>query len=312
MERIEALIKESRRWAGKTRVREVLEPAFLFLRDTLHIDAGFCLYNRAASGRRDSHSWGFETPIDVLTQAVEASVDRLPEIEETPHWILAETSPHAWRPILERERIVQTGAWILRVHDEMVGLVVLGRRRLDMGDSDIVSLCMVQISMVTEMMILRRDAEYVGLRDPLTGLLNRRGFMQAFDEKTASAEASDTLMLTVIDIDEFKQTNDDYGHLAGDDLLIRVARTLEEHLSVYDGLAARFGGDEFVLFAKVPTDDTDLVQRYVASWCQEIGVQVSVGSAVFGRDGHDFDHCFSTADHRLYQRKAITRSVGLT
>ncbi len=82
-------------------------------------------------------------------------------------------------------------------------------------------------------------------RDPLTGLLNRRGFELAVHRATKNAATRGAVM--VCDIDHFKQVNDGYGHAAGDNVIAEVAAELQRHLGSNTAIA-RFGGEEFVAF----------------------------------------------------------------
>ena len=82
------------------------------------------------------------------------------------------------------------------------------------------------------------------LRDPLTGLLNRRGFEAALDEMLAAGVRSGAVV--VLDIDNFKRINDGYGHPAGDRVIVELARTLDRS-AIGGARLARFGGEEFVV-----------------------------------------------------------------
>lgn len=85
-------------------------------------------------------------------------------------------------------------------------------------------------------------------RDPLTGVYNRRHFREAFEQALhAHNDDGKPLALLLLDLDNFKQINDTYGHLAGDDCLCHAARCIEEVAATRGGLLARFGGEEFVV-----------------------------------------------------------------
>lgn len=91
-------------------------------------------------------------------------------------------------------------------------------------------------------------------RDPLTGVYNRGHFHEAFKQALdARKDDGKPLALLLLDLDHFKQINDTYGHLAGDDCLRHAARCVEEVVSTRGGLVARFGGEEFV--AVLPATD---------------------------------------------------------
>lgn len=84
-------------------------------------------------------------------------------------------------------------------------------------------------------------------RDPLTGLLNHRAFHRHFDEEAdRSRRENKSLVVAVMDLDNFKFFNDAYGHVAGDEVLREVAKVLRQSCRSYDTVA-RFGGDEFVM-----------------------------------------------------------------
>ena len=83
--------------------------------------------------------------------------------------------------------------------------------------------------------------------DPLTGLANRRVFDRVLDmEMERSKRARTPLSLAIFDLDDFKRINDTYGHIMGDEVLVKFSKKLKATTRRYD-LAARFGGEEFVL-----------------------------------------------------------------
>jgi diguanylate cyclase (GGDEF)-like protein len=91
------------------------------------------------------------------------------------------------------------------------------------------------------------ESEHRARHDPLTGLLNRSGLMEALATAITRAKSSDTCVgLVFSDLDRFKVVNDSLGHSVGDDLLVAVANRLRESVRTAD-VVARFGGDEFVV-----------------------------------------------------------------
>ena len=150
------------------------------------------------------------------------------------------------------------------------------------------------------------------MRDPLTGLANRR----AYDERVAQEFArwkrfGGPLALLVLDVDDFKQINDQFGHKSGDKALIMVAKILEERLRETDFIA-RFGGEEFVvLLIGAERDDAlrlaDGMRQAVAEGGlhasgKPVKVTVSVGMASFA-DADTPEVVFERADGALYQAK---------
>jgi len=103
-------------------------------------------------------------------------------------------------------------------------------------------------------------------RDELTGLGNRKALYRGFDEIKKDASDDKSLFMMVVDIDYFKQYNDRYGHVKGDDCLVFVSRTLEEIFP--DFKVIRFGGEEFVIFGLVDNSQIDAVEqsKFIQAW----------------------------------------------
>jgi diguanylate cyclase (GGDEF)-like protein/PAS domain S-box-containing protein len=172
---------------------------------------------------------------------------------------------------------------------------------------------------VTELTLAQRELEQMALHDPLTGLANRRKFMSRYELELARQRRSGgSLSLLLIDIDHFKEINDRWGHLVGDDCLRRIANVLSSNLRVVD-LIARFGGEEFIVLLC----DTGLEQalriaeqlrQVVAATRLEapdgttIGLTVSIGVASRpDGDARDFDQLLADADAGAYAAKHAGR-----
>ncbi|HEV8019619.1 MAG TPA: GGDEF domain-containing protein, partial [Candidatus Lustribacter sp.] len=129
-------------------------------------------------------------------------------------------------------------------------------------------------------------AEAEALVDELTGLFNRRGWDRLSErEETRSARYGHGATVFMMDVDGLKRKNDEEGHLAGDDLLRRVAGAIRSVVREHD-IAARFGGDEFAVLA-VETDDDQsrVLQSRLEAAFAEAGVAISVGAAHRTYDG---------------------------
>jgi diguanylate cyclase (GGDEF)-like protein len=153
-------------------------------------------------------------------------------------------------------------------------------------------------------------------RDPLTGLYNRNSTKEKIESlfkysKTQDKKAIHNFM--IIDIDNFKQANDVWGHLFGDILLENFAKKLEELLDSTD-IAGRIGGDEFVVLQKGVTGMEDIEstakaicemsKRYLKGMVAEESITLSIGIATFPKDGRDYDTLYKKADMALYYAKA--------
>jgi diguanylate cyclase (GGDEF)-like protein len=137
--------------------------------------------------------------------------------------------------------------------------------------------------------------------DPLTGLLNRNGFLALAARERAIAERTRTpLTLAVLDLNGFKQINDQHGHAAGDRLLADLGREWRERLRAGD-ILARHGGDEFVLLlpATSPREAGGVLERLRV---EEFPVNWSVGISGW-LPGEHLDACLARADRSLYNVK---------
>ena len=155
--------------------------------------------------------------------------------------------------------------------------------------------------------------EQMATTDELTGLMNRRGFYDAFerDLDRANRDITNGGLLIMIDLDNFKQINDQHGHEAGDDALRLVARTLQSHIRKMD-IAARLGGDEFVLlFTNAdPVATAERAQilnktlnRLTLKWEGErIPVRASLGMRHY-KKGDSMEKILSQADYQMYANK---------
>ena len=150
---------------------------------------------------------------------------------------------------------------------------------------------------------LRRQAD----TDPLTGLLNRNGFLAVANREHAIAERSgEPLTLAVLDLDGFKQVNDILGHAAGDRLLADLGRSWRERLRVGD-ILARHGGDEFVVL--LPATSVQ-VAREVLARLDDVDLPIAWSAGVSEwKPGESLSACVDRADGRLYSVKSALREL---
>jgi diguanylate cyclase (GGDEF)-like protein len=152
------------------------------------------------------------------------------------------------------------------------------------------------------------------LTDPLTGVLNRRGFIEAAERELGRARRYDHPMaLAFVDIRGLKAVNDTEGHLAGDRLLRQVTTLLHESARTHD-LVGRIGGDELgVLLAEQPVAGaaamTQRVRAQVPAARSSLGLltpwDVTIGTAAYPEDGDTVEDLLASADRRLYEQRGI-------
>lgn len=154
--------------------------------------------------------------------------------------------------------------------------------------------------------------------DSLTGLVDKTDIMRMAKERIDDRRLEGTT-IAIIDIDYFKNINDTFGHQFGDEVIKRVAEIVTKEVG-NDGVAGRFGGDEFiVVFYNVQSEDElraklKSIKNMVSATFPDKGVDdktplsVSIGSATFPCDADNYDDIFMLADHCLYLAKEKGRN----
>lgn len=147
--------------------------------------------------------------------------------------------------------------------------------------------------------------------DAATGLMNKRAIMEYASHRISAGNAEE-LVLMVMDIDNFKLINDNYGHLYGDRVIQRIAETAKSIIGTR-GVVARFGGDEFVVLLDKMDDESmtylletifNNIKILFMDEYEELKVTISVGITKYPEDGRTYDELFLKADKALYVAKA--------
>jgi len=166
--------------------------------------------------------------------------------------------------------------------------------------------------------VLIKELESQASRDSLTGLINRRYFLaEANQQLLAAHRASHVLALLIIDLDHFKQINDQYGHLAGDEVLVAVVDALKRHLRTGDCLG-RLGGEEFALLMPQTSqaEATETAERLrqaaaAVQLClqgQPMRQTISIGIALLQKDDVSLSSLMHRADLAMYAAKTQGRN----
>jgi diguanylate cyclase (GGDEF)-like protein/PAS domain S-box-containing protein len=172
---------------------------------------------------------------------------------------------------------------------------------------------------VTEIALARERIVSLAYSDPLTGLANRTSLAPALEQALERARRRKTMLAGMyIDLDGFKPVNDQYGHDAGDRVLIELAARLRAHLRASDPVA-RLGGDEFFVVLEEPAD-REAVRTVAHKLLAEIArplhpapgreatLTASIGISLFPDDAADADALMKHADRAMYEAKQRGKS----
>jgi diguanylate cyclase (GGDEF)-like protein/PAS domain S-box-containing protein len=156
------------------------------------------------------------------------------------------------------------------------------------------------------------------LVDPVTGLANRKAFMNELGRAFTSARrGAAAFAIHYIDLDRFKDINDVLGHSKGDELLKAVAERLTNVSRASGDLVARFGGDEFAILQTAASDPSDagaLAARILRELAEPFGlgtelhITASIGISVYSRDVNEPEEMIKQADVALYRAKELGRN----
>ena len=170
---------------------------------------------------------------------------------------------------------------------------------------------------ITDRKAKERKMESIATSDPLTGVLNRRGFERDGARRLTRSNDEATGALLFIDLNEFKAINDKYGHEVGDQLLRIAAERLKKSLRSCD-IIGRPGGDEFV--ALVPDVDADMADKLAKRLTnaleepynidhQKLVCTASIGLALYPDNASTLTGLLREADQAMYRAKARCRGA---
>ncbi len=172
----------------------------------------------------------------------------------------------------------------------------------------------VMLINITERRNLHKMLRDLSYRDPLTGLYNRRYFVERV---SVHLKEKQSIHIMICDIDHFKLVNDTYGHLAGDAVLRQVSVIMIDELK-HNGAIARFGGDEFIIALTDLSDQEafllgERLRKRIAEHPfpyqdQLLSMHISVGIAFMHQDTLDAETLIADADLALYQAKEAGRN----
>lgn len=230
------------------------------------------------------------------------------------------------RPLLElyelSQQVVSSGNYQLRsqlVSRDEVGRLARAFNQMLAHIENRDTMLEKQVSQRTrELRKLAEDFRYRALHDTLTGLPNRALLLEEFNRAVAHANrVGKHFSLLLLDLDNFKNINDTYGHEAGDELLKQVAKIVRGTLRGED-IVCRLGGDEFVLLLEDVESDKNLhfvgktllaaLNREVWVGKRQIALGVSIGASVYPQHGITLEELKHNADIALYRAKEQGRN----
>ncbi|MES0370856.1 MAG: diguanylate cyclase [Mariprofundaceae bacterium] len=184
-----------------------------------------------------------------------------------------------------------------------------------------VNIYLKEAAPVIEARQLMRSLKESAMRDPMTGLYNRRFLEEYIDTLTANMTRNkSSLGILMCDIDFFKQVNDEYGHDIGDQVIKGLSDVLVDVVRASD-IAIRYGGEEFiVLLPDTDADGSMLLAERIRKAMEAAAFQtpqgelkktLSVGISIFPEEGTGFWQCVKYADIALYQAKERGRNQSL-
>lgn len=153
-------------------------------------------------------------------------------------------------------------------------------------------------------------AKYFSEKDTLTEVYNRRIIEPFFSKITSIADRNkQKVAVLVIDVDNFKTVNDNFGHHAGDELLKLLAELLVNSVRKSD-IVARWGGDEFIMLCpniKTSANVDEIIDRIHTNlentqWAG-IDINISIGTAIYPNEGSSIDVLLKSADKKMYNMK---------
>ncbi|BBL70560.1 hypothetical protein MoryE10_11660 [Methylogaea oryzae] len=163
------------------------------------------------------------------------------------------------------------------------------------------------------------ELQFYAIHDPLTQLYNRRHFNEILSYEIGRAERHQhTFAVLIIDLDNFKDINDSFGHQTGDSALIGIAETLRASLRNGD-LAARIGGDEFaVILPETENDGAEIVGEKICAAIsrkkftacgKHFSITASIGLAAFPNNGNTSESLLASADIAMYKAKSSGKNA---
>ncbi|MDE6760540.1 MAG: GGDEF domain-containing protein [Lachnospiraceae bacterium] len=205
---------------------------------------------------------------------------------------------------------------VLGIDEENYGLFMIGdqRRNLFNRDMSFYNAIIAQYDIAIKNAKIYNEMQQVARKDGLTGINNRIYFSELFKKAVDRIQQmKGCISVALFDIDKFKSVNDTYGHLAGDEVIKRIAHVAEQCIDKYNGFVCRYGGEEFV--AVLPGRKLEIAQPIIDELFEDICSQVvrynewditmsvSIGLTAYPEVCKNTDELLKRADWCMYYAK---------
>ena len=226
-------------------------------------------------------------------------------------------------PYLTKSDLSNAIAFPAVENGEIYGVILVASEELDFFESGInfyeSSITDFTSALISDRLYLK--TEEMAKKDGLTQIYNRYYFNEFYNTliEEINSKENGKLSVAMMDIDFFKNINDTYGHLAGDEVIKTVARIDKEFADKYDGVAVRYGGEEFLLILKDKTvDETYEILREMHKEIKNsvinfngtyIRTNVSIGLAAYPDTNTDIHDILDSSDKALYYSKENGRGM---
>ena len=285
---------------------------------TLRARAGaLYLLHPGARELRPEVAVGYEPPAGAVLH-LEEGVAGTVAASGRPILMSEENGETAPRPPVEPSAPTALGVPLLRGDRSMGVLALYGRTLPDPfeeEDLDTLGSFAAQASVAIENVILHQEAQRLSITDGLTGVWNRRYLALTLAKEIERAQRfGRPLSVLMVDIDRFKDVNDAYGHLRGDEVLVELSRRMLSRIRGEIDTMARFGGEEFIIaLPETPREGARVVANklrravrakpFVSDVGADVKVTVSIGVAVYPEDGRTGEELIRAADVAMYKAK---------
>lgn len=287
-------------------VADLLSPLFP------NTDGGIYLMNSSKNLLDEVAKWGM-THSDNSFEPKDCWAIR----QGNPHRVCADTPRLYCSHVVDQKNLKPSLCLPMIARGETIGMLYLrfaNAESVSKANQDIAETVAQNIAMSFANLKLQQELRFQSLRDPLTGLYNRRYLQESLSREIDRARRKQQFVSVImLDIDHFKRFNDVYGHSAGDLVLASVGNFLQSKVRQYD-IACRYGGEELtIVMPDASKEDTILRAEAIRQGIKELqlkhegkkleSITVSIGVSCFPDDGTDASSLINAADKALYRAK---------